>query len=123
MKWRKYNESRKPGFGRKFVKESSGPKVRLVATIEAIADTVDGALEVLHQRLLNTDAEITDGNENPNSKIVDKYNYWNGENEGDVEFRVYGDEDFYDDKYYREEVELKNIKSTWDNEPPRRGGV
>lgn len=45
-------------------------------------------LHNLHEKLLSLDAAITDGNENPNPEIVDEYNYWDEENEGDVSFAI-----------------------------------
>ena len=82
-----YESNRK--FGRKFVKESTGQGVKVVAHLEIVADTIDDALQNMHDELLNVDAGITDGNENPNPEIIEKYEYWNGENDGDVDFTVY----------------------------------
>ena len=82
MKWKRINESN--GNGRRV-------KVMLDAKIKVFGDTVEEALENLHNKLLTVDANITDSNGNPNPEIVDQYNYWNKENEGDVFFPVYSD--------------------------------
>jgi hypothetical protein len=98
----KFSESRKP----RFVKESySGRQVKLTADFEVVGDTVEEALEDLHGRLLNADAAITDGNGNPNGEIVEKYEYWDKENEGDTFFNLCKDSN---EKGYMI-VELENV--------------
>ena len=72
----------------KFVKESYHGRVKVEASIIATGRTAEEALELLHNRLLDADAKITDENEKPNPEIVDKYNYWFDENMGDVDFDI-----------------------------------
>lgn len=76
---------------KKIVKENvdGRDRVQLTATIKVIADSIEDALDKMDVELLNADAAITDGNGEPNPEIVDKYEYWNEENEGDVQFSVY----------------------------------
>ena len=75
---------------KKIVKENvdGRDRVQLTATIKVIANSIEDALEKMDAELLNVDAAITDGNGYPNQKIVDKYDYWNEENEGDVQFSI-----------------------------------
>ena len=75
---------------KKIVKENvdGRDRVQLRATIKVTASSIEDALEKMDAELLNADAAITDGNGGPNPEIVDKYEYWNEENEGDVQFRI-----------------------------------
>ena len=76
----------------KFVKESVGTDigsgVGITCRITLNGDSPEEVLQNLHEKLLSLDAAITDGNENPNPDIVDEYNYWDEENEGDVSFVI-----------------------------------
>ena len=76
----------------KFMKESvgdgMGSDVGITCNITLKGNSPEEVLQNLHEKLLNLDAAITDGNENPNPDIVDKYNYWDEENEGDVSFVI-----------------------------------
>ena len=76
---------------KKIIKESRDGKVFLDARFWVSGNTIEEALDYLHDRLINADAGITDGNENPNPKLVEKYNYWNDENAGDVDFSIFSD--------------------------------
>ena len=76
----------------KFVKESVGTDigsgVGITCRITLKGNSPEEVLQNLHEKLLSLDAAITDGNENPNPDIVDEYNYWDEENEGDVSFVI-----------------------------------
>ena len=76
----------------KFMKESvgtaSGSGVGITCNITLKGNSPEEVIQNLHEKLLNLDAAITDGNENPNPDIVDKYNHWDEENEGDVSFAI-----------------------------------
>lgn len=96
-----YESNRK--FGRKFAKESvghgRGSSVGITCKIALKGDSPEEVLQNLHEKLLNLDAAITDGNENSNPEIVEKYNYWDKENEGDTMFPLYKDDDTYCEIY------------------------
>lgn len=62
--------------------------MKVEASLSSTGRTAEEALELLHNRLLDADAKITDENGNPNPEIVDKYNYWFDENGGDVDFDI-----------------------------------
>lgn len=68
----------------KFMKESVG----ITCKITLKGNSPEEVLQNLHEKLMSLDAAITDGNENPNPDIVDEYNYWDEENEGDVSFVI-----------------------------------
>ena len=76
----------------KFVKESvgygRGSSVGITCKIALKGDSPEEVLQNLHDKLLSLDAAITDGNENPNPEIVEKYNHWDEENGGDVMFTI-----------------------------------
>ena len=76
----------------KFMKESvgdgMGSGVGITCNITLKGNSPEDVLQNLHEKLLNLDAAITDGNENPNPEIVDEYNHWDEENEGDVSFAI-----------------------------------
>lgn len=86
-----------------FVKESvglgKGSSVGITCKIILKGNSPEEVLQNLHEKLLNLDAAITDGNENPNPEIVEKYNYWDKENEGDTMFPLYKDDDTYCEIY------------------------
>ena len=94
-----YNEStaRRQPMKWKMYKENTERVASIECVVRVDADSIDEALEQLHTALISADAAVTDGNEQPNPKIVAKYNHWDKENEGDVDFVAYDDTDkFYD---------------------------
>ena len=65
-----------------------GSSVGITCKIALKGNSPEEVLQNLHEKLLSLDAAITDGNENPNPEIVEKYNYWDEENGGDVMFTI-----------------------------------
>ena len=77
MKWKLYKESQR----------ESG--VGITCKIKIHGNSPDEVIEKLHEELLNIDAHVTDGNGEPDPKLIEKYRYWDNENEGDVSFSIY----------------------------------
>ena len=75
----------------KLYKESSGNAVRLTCNITVYADTIQDAIEEMDRKLLNADAAIT-LDEQPNPDLIDEYNKWDAENDRDVEYTMWQDE-------------------------------
>ena len=85
-----------------FVKEDTGNEgssVGITCKIALKGNSPEEVIQNLHERLLNLDAAITDGNENPNLEMVEKYSYWDKENEGDTMFPLYKDDEVYCEIY------------------------
>ena len=89
---------------KKLVRENvdNRDRIQISADIKVVADTVEEAVLKLHNQLLDADAAITDGNEVANPKIVQKYEYWNKENEGDVQFTLFRNDNTF--------VEIENVQ-------------
>jgi hypothetical protein len=86
VKWKLYKESvdRGPGVTCKIILRGRTP---------------EEVIQNLHEELLNIDAKITDGNEGPNPKLIQTYNKWDDENEGDVMFKIYKSPNAYAEIY------------------------
>ena len=87
-----YFEGRKRSISkwRKLCKESSGKAVKLTCNITVYANNIKDALEKMDMKLLNADAAIT-LDENPSPDVIDEYEQWDAENDGDVEFTIWDD--------------------------------
>ena len=84
----RFSESGKSKFVKESVGTGNGSSVGITCKIALRGDSPEEVLQDLHHRLLSLDAAITDGNEEPNPKIVEKYNHWEEENGGDVVFTI-----------------------------------
>ena len=81
----------------KMFKENIGNGVSINCNINVECDTVEDAIAQLHEALLNADAKVTDGNEEPNPRIVEKFNRMSEENDGEVNLVACDDlGEFYD---------------------------
>ena len=103
MKWNKIRK--------RLVKESADTRIEIEAVVRVQARDIKTAISRMHNELLDIDAEITDGNENPKPEIVQDYNNWNQNGGVDDELQIFRDQESVPD--WDAEVVVRNVDSSY----------
>ena len=85
MKWKLYKESEK----------RTPHKVGISCNIKVHGDSPEDAIRKLQDELTNIGGAVSATDGEPDTNLVEKYNYWDEKNEGDVMFSIYKSPESY----------------------------